>query len=334
MRHKWLYVAGGRGCAGRRGDPGRLAPADPGATAGIPQYPQSVQGLRVLEGAVGPGSIAPAQVLVDGGRPGGARSPEVEAAITRLVGELVRDPEVAAAYHADNGRFVDRTGRWAQVIAATRHEYGSEEAQDFARRLRSELIPAARFPEGAERARRGAHHPGCRLPRPGLRGLSLARARGARAHLSAADARFRSLVPPAEGGDPQPALGGGRLRGARRRLPLSGSARTHSASTSSPGRGLDPDLPVRDDLRPLDGLRGLPRLADARGVDETQDNARAVAIGLERTGRIITAAAIVMVAAFSGFMAGSIIGLQEFGCGLAVAVSSTRRSCAACSCPR
>jgi len=54
--------------------------------------------------------------------------------------------------------------------------------------------------------------------------------------------------------------------------------------------------------------------------DETQDNARAVAIGLERTGRIITAAAIVMVAAFSGFIAGSIVGLQEFGFGLAIAI--------------
>ena len=31
-------------------------------------------------------------------------------------------------------------------------------------------------------------------------------------------------------------------------------------------RGLDPDLPVRDAVRALDGLRGLPALADARGV--------------------------------------------------------------------
>src|SRR5262249_47493627 len=54
--------------------------------------------------------------------------------------------------------------------------------------------------------------------------------------------------------------------------------------------------------------------------DEAQDTDRAVAIGLERTGRIITAAAIVMVAAFSGFLAGSIVGLQEFGFGLAVAI--------------
>ena len=54
--------------------------------------------------------------------------------------------------------------------------------------------------------------------------------------------------------------------------------------------------------------------------DETKDNTRAVALGLERTGRIVTAAAIVMVAAFSGFIAGRVLGLQEFGFGLAVAI--------------
>ena len=54
--------------------------------------------------------------------------------------------------------------------------------------------------------------------------------------------------------------------------------------------------------------------------DEGDDNETAVAHGLERTGRIITAAAIIMCAAFSGFVAGSIVGLQEFGLGLAVAI--------------
>ncbi len=34
--------------------------------------------------------------------------------------------------------------------------------------------------------------------------------------------------------------------------------------------------------------------------EQTDDNARAVAHGLERTGRIVTAAAAIMVAAFSG----------------------------------
>jgi RND superfamily putative drug exporter len=54
--------------------------------------------------------------------------------------------------------------------------------------------------------------------------------------------------------------------------------------------------------------------------DEEHDNVRAVSYGLERTGMIITAAAIIMVAAFLGFVAGSIVGLQQFGLGLAVAI--------------
>ena len=54
--------------------------------------------------------------------------------------------------------------------------------------------------------------------------------------------------------------------------------------------------------------------------DEEQDNVRAVSYGLERTGTIVTAAALIMVAAFSGFVAGSLVGLQQFGFGLAVAI--------------
>jgi putative drug exporter of the RND superfamily len=54
--------------------------------------------------------------------------------------------------------------------------------------------------------------------------------------------------------------------------------------------------------------------------DRTGDNARAVALGLERTGRIVTAAALIMVAAFSGFVAGRVEALQQFGFALALAV--------------
>jgi RND superfamily putative drug exporter len=54
--------------------------------------------------------------------------------------------------------------------------------------------------------------------------------------------------------------------------------------------------------------------------DAGAGNGRAVAEGLEHTGLIITAAAIIMVAAFSGFIAGRVAGLQEFGFGLAAAI--------------
>jgi putative drug exporter of the RND superfamily len=54
--------------------------------------------------------------------------------------------------------------------------------------------------------------------------------------------------------------------------------------------------------------------------DKRRDNEHAVAYGLEHTGRIITAAAIIMIAAFSGFTFGSFVGLQEFGLGLSAAI--------------
>src|SRR2546429_8523908 len=54
--------------------------------------------------------------------------------------------------------------------------------------------------------------------------------------------------------------------------------------------------------------------------DNRHQNDAAVAFGLEHTGPIITACAIIMVAAFGGFLASSFVGLQEFGVGLAVAI--------------
>jgi RND superfamily putative drug exporter len=54
--------------------------------------------------------------------------------------------------------------------------------------------------------------------------------------------------------------------------------------------------------------------------DKTGDNAEAVAHGLRTTGGIITGAAIIMVAVFSGFAAGRLTPLEQMGFGLAVAV--------------
>jgi RND superfamily putative drug exporter len=54
--------------------------------------------------------------------------------------------------------------------------------------------------------------------------------------------------------------------------------------------------------------------------DATHDNARAVTTGLAKTGRLVTAAGIVMFAAFMGFVAGSLVDLQQFGFGLAIAI--------------
>jgi RND superfamily putative drug exporter len=54
--------------------------------------------------------------------------------------------------------------------------------------------------------------------------------------------------------------------------------------------------------------------------DANHDNEKAVSLGLAKTGRLVTIAGLVMFAAFMGFVAGSIVGLQQFGFGLAIAV--------------
>jgi RND superfamily putative drug exporter len=53
---------------------------------------------------------------------------------------------------------------------------------------------------------------------------------------------------------------------------------------------------------------------------KTGDNAEAVEYGLRSTGRLITGAAMIMVAVFGGFALGDMVPLQQMGFGLAVAV--------------
>ena len=54
--------------------------------------------------------------------------------------------------------------------------------------------------------------------------------------------------------------------------------------------------------------------------DETGDNDLAVAVGLQRSGRIITAAAFLIVIVFTGFAAGEVLAIKQLGVGLAIAV--------------
>ena len=54
--------------------------------------------------------------------------------------------------------------------------------------------------------------------------------------------------------------------------------------------------------------------------DATRSNRHAVSPGLASTGRIVTAAGLIMAATFSGLMFGSIPTMQQLGFGLAIAI--------------
>jgi len=227
---------------------------------------------------------------------------------------------VAAVLTGTGPRFVDGTARYAQLLSLGRHDYGQEPEQSFVRRLRRTLIPAAAFPGGVTVLAGGAPPQGLDFLDQAyslfpwlivgvlvLTYLLLMRA-------------FRSLV-----------------------LPLKAVVLNLLSVGASYGMlvavfrwGIGHDLVGLYHYGQVEGWIPIFLFAMLFGLsmdyevflvtrmreawDGGADNRTAVAHGLERTGRIITAAAVIMVAAFSGFVAGRIVGLQEFGIGLAVAI--------------
>ena len=68
-----------------------------GDNRGVPLTTQSTRGFALLRSTLGPGALAPNQLVIDTGRPGGAYSPAMLAAMNRLIAELRRDPDVKQA---------------------------------------------------------------------------------------------------------------------------------------------------------------------------------------------------------------------------------------------
>jgi putative drug exporter of the RND superfamily len=62
----------------------------------------------------------------------------------------------------------------------------------------------------------------------------------------------------------------------------------------------------------------LSRIKEA--WQETGDNDRAVAVGLQRTGRIVTAAALLIAVVFAAFMTGGLATIKQIGLGMTLAV--------------
>jgi putative drug exporter of the RND superfamily len=62
----------------------------------------------------------------------------------------------------------------------------------------------------------------------------------------------------------------------------------------------------------------LARIKEA--YDETGDNDLSVRLGLQRSGRIVTSAALLIVVVFAGFASGEVLGIKQLGFGLALAV--------------
>jgi uncharacterized membrane protein YdfJ with MMPL/SSD domain len=300
-----------------------------GDNRGIPLTTEATRGLHVLETTLGPGTLAPHQIVIDTHRPGGAADPAVQAAERRLVAELRGDRGVVARTvaapilvppaQARQANLVDGTGRVLQIRAAGRSDAGADAAMDLVHRIRGAHVHAAAFPAGTDVIVSGA---------PAFGVDFIAKAYGAFPWLVLAvlvlsyfllTRAFRSVVLPAKAVV----------------MNLLSVSAAYGVLVLAFQHGWGEPFGLQQSPQ-IDGWIPIFLFAVLFGLsmdyevfllsrmreewERRHDNEAAVAYGLEHTGRIITAAAIIMIAAFSGFLAGSFVGLQEFGLGLSAAI--------------
>ncbi len=292
----------------------------PGSNKGIPQDLEGVRGLNIIAGEIGEGAISPTAIVVDTGRSGGARSPDVVAAVERLKTLLTADPEVARlSFDPRSRQYVDASGRYINIQVVGKSEYGVPAALDFVDRLRDTLVPDARFPDGVA-VYAGGGPPGGRdfldltysaFPWLVVAVLVLTYFLLLRA--------FRSLLLPLKA-IVLNCLSIGAAYGLLTIFFKWGGASAVGLIAFDQIEGWIPvfifamvfGLSMDYEVFLVSRMR--------EEWDRGRSNEEAVADGLAKTGRIVTAAGIVMFAAFMGFVAGSIVGLQQFGFGLAAAI--------------
>jgi len=300
-----------------------------GDNRSAPHGTEATDGLYVLEATIGPGALAPHQVVVETGRSGGALAPATVAAELRLVGELRSDPRIQASTIqapalvsqavALQAGLIDPAAQTFQVRAAGHTDAGTAEAQALVHVTRSRYIPSARFPQSNTVLLTGAPAFGVDFTNKAYSAFPWLVAAVLVITYFVLLRAFRSLI-----------------------LPLKAVLLNLVSVSAAYGVLV---LVFQDGAGTAIGLHSSPQIeawipiflfATIFGIsmdyevfllsrmreewDLHHDNERAVAYGLERTGRIITAAALIMIAAFSGFTTGRFVGLQEFGVGLVAAI--------------
>ncbi len=281
----------------------------PGSTSSLPRDLPSVQALQALQNAGSSFSSDPTTILVHQPTAGPGRTTVALAMLERL---LRRNPAVASVSSS-------RSNGYDRLEVTGRSDPASPQAQTFADELRHTLIPSAHFPRSAlVLAGGGAAYAADFVSRTlgsfpwlilgvlGLTYLVLVRA-------------FRSLFLP--------------LKAIALNLLTVAAASGLMIAVFEWGWGSWAGLlPVGQ----IEGwipvfmftlLFGLSmdyevflvsRMREA--WDETRSNRRAVVHGLSSTGRVVTAAGLIMTATFSGLMLGSIPTMQQLGFGLATAI--------------
>ena len=292
----------------------------PASVTAIPHNMESARGLALLRDRVGPGVVTPIEVVLESGAPEGTLSPAANAATLRLADELVGQPDVFVVAIGSRPPYVGSSGRYRRTIVIERDDFGDEASQQLVHRIRAHLVPAAHFPPSAHVYVGGApaqgtdflasvygSFPWVVIVIAGLAYLILVRA-------------FRSLL-----------------------LPLMAVLLDALSVAASFGLlvlvfrfGVGAEVIGLYRVSQIEGWAPVFLFAMLFGLsmdyevffvtrmreswDNGADTDTAVVEGLSHTGRVVSVAALIMVGALAGLVAGGVAGLQELGAGLALGV--------------
>jgi RND superfamily putative drug exporter len=291
----------------------------PGSSVGIPKSVESVAGIKLMNDIMGRGAGTPTVVLVDTHKPGGAKASNVQAAGVRIAKLMATDKEIKSVTQPNIDTAFDQTNRFLKIDAIGKNEYGEKPSRDFVQRVRDTYVSKAEFPNNAEVLVGGSPAVGVDLidktydafPWLVAGVLALTYILLLRA--------FRSILLPAKA-IVLNLLSIGAAYGLLVRVFDSNFADKIGLTSYGPiefwipvflfamlfGLSMDYEVFLVSRMREI--------------WDETHDNHKAVTLGLARTGRLVTAAGIIMVTAFGGFMLSRPVGFQQFGLGLSAAI--------------
>jgi uncharacterized membrane protein YdfJ with MMPL/SSD domain len=292
----------------------------PGSLARLPDALESIAAARTLAQEAGAGALLPNLVVVDSGRDGGARARAFADATERLTELLLEDPEPLLVASGADPPWTDPAGRYALVVVGGASAHHEPAARAFVSRLREQHLRAARYPPGSETAVGGAPAQAADFLSRSYGSLPwVLLALGATSFLLLVRA-LRSLVLPVK------AL---LLNAVSVAAACGVLVAVFDWGWGAGVLGIEPTGTIEAwvPIFLFAALFGLSLdyelflvLRMREHWEESHDNERAVALGLERSGRVVSAAALVMVCAFSGFLVGDVPALQQLGVGLVAGV--------------
>ena len=292
----------------------------PSALTALPQNLESAKALSLVTSSAGPGVITPAVIMVDFGKPGLATAASTSAARKALTAKLSKDPEIFIVATDVTSTFVDSTGQFMRIFVIGRHSLGAPETHDLVDRIRTKHLSDKGFPAGTKFYLGGPPAQGADLLDrittyfPWLIGLALLLT-----YFLLLRA-FRSIWLPLK------AIALGLISVAVAISAIVWVFRYSIGSAWLSTYQID-QVEIWALVFLLVVLFGISmdyevflvsRMREA--IERGANNDDAIIEGMANTGGVVTAAALIFVAAVSGLVGGHFLGLQQIGIGLAVGV--------------